>query len=73
MLNHSFKELAAIVSGELIGNQNGHIRHIITDSRSIAQPAHGLFVALHGSNHNGHKYINDLIKSGITVFLVDQD
>ncbi|MBT3244314.1 MAG: bifunctional UDP-N-acetylmuramoyl-tripeptide:D-alanyl-D-alanine ligase/alanine racemase [Bacteroidetes bacterium] len=73
MLNYSIKKLAAIVSGVFEGNPDGIVKHIITDSRIYIQPANSLFVALHGPNHNGHLYLQELISKGVKYFMVDQE
>jgi len=45
----------------------------LLDSRKFSKPAHTIFVALQGANHDGHFYINELINKGLEVFLVNKN
>lgn len=47
------------------------IDNVSIDSRSLQNNSGTLFFALKGQNHDGHKYINELISKGVTNFIVD--
>ena len=49
------------------------LRHILVDSRKLLDPASSLFIALTGIRHNGHDYIGDLMKRGVTHFIISED
>jgi len=46
------------------------IDYISIDSRSLQNDVHTLFFALTGPNHDGHKYIDELIAKGVQYFVV---
>ncbi len=70
-MEYLFEKIADIVDGEIAQPQDDYITNVITDSRSVYQPDHALFIALRGPNHDGHQYIPELIKKGVKCFLVD--
>jgi len=43
---------------------------IMTDSRSSGAGNDVLFIALHGPNHDGHRFIEPLYGRGVRLFLV---
>jgi alanine racemase len=47
------------------------IDNVSIDSRSLQNNTGTLFFALTGQNHDGHKYINDLISKGVINFVVN--
>jgi len=46
---------------------------LLTDSRSISDPADSLFFALKTAHNDGHRYILDLYEKGVRRFLVQHD
>ena len=54
---------------ELYGNDSKAINRIAFDSRTAAEG--DLFVALKGTAHDGHKYIGEVIKKGVSVVLCE--
>ncbi len=48
------------------------ISRLLIDSRKIFSPEGTLFIALKGLNHDGHKYIEELYKKGVRVFVVEK-
>jgi len=73
MFEYRIRDIAHWISGSVSGSANQLINAVLTDSRSSTLPVNALFFALHGPNHDGHKYIQDLIQKGIKYFVVDQD
>jgi Alr-MurF fusion protein len=45
--------------------------NLITDSRTTLAMGNNLYIALHGANHNGHTFIQDLYQKGLRCFVVD--
>lgn len=73
MIDFSVSEIATIIEGKLFpapnfSNQN--ISQIVTDSRTFFSGKNTLFFALTGPRNNGHSYIPELLKKGISVFIV---
>ena len=53
------------------GNMDIEIKDIAYDSRNVKNDY--LFVAISGSENDGHLYINDAIKNGAVAILVSED
>jgi len=51
------------------GDKNRDIGNISFDSRSVS--GRSLFVAVRGSKHDGHDYLNDVVKSGVSAILCE--
>ena len=68
---YSLKEIASITDSSFIGNDST-VNSVITDSRitNIAQPS--VFVAIRGTNHDGHNYISQLYDKGVRAFIIDK-
>ena len=67
-------QIAAITSGTIsLGKTPVEIKRISIDSRQVIDPAHTLFVALVGAKIDGAKFIPQLIKEGLTCFLVSEN
>jgi alanine racemase len=62
-----------IIKAQWIGqNDVAVIDYISIDSRSLQNDANTLFFALTGPNHDGHKYLDELIVKGVRYFVVSQ-
>lgn len=66
-------EIAQIVDGSLIGNDDFEINRLAIDSRTLVLANKSLFFALVGERHNGHDYIKDLYQKGIRAFVVSEN
>ncbi|MDE6017755.1 MAG: alanine racemase [Muribaculaceae bacterium] len=64
------KEIAE-VSGAKLQGENREIEILLTDSRSLSDPAKSLFFALRGESNDGHNYIADLYDRGVRAFVVE--
>ena len=71
-MKYPLKKIALVVEGKLYNASEEYVDNIITDSRRVYQTTGTLFVALQGPNHDGHKYIPELIKKGIRSFIVEK-
>ncbi len=72
-MDYSISKIAKIVNGTLTGECKLKINYLTIDSRSVAFSRQSVFFALIGSQHNGHKYINDLYQQGIRAFVVNEN
>ncbi|MCF6364888.1 MAG: bifunctional UDP-N-acetylmuramoyl-tripeptide:D-alanyl-D-alanine ligase/alanine racemase [Bacteroidales bacterium] len=72
MTEISLQKLAEVVSGKLIGKSEQVVSEIITDSRSFVSSEKSIFFALKSKRNDGHKYINDLYKRGMSNFVVSE-
>jgi alanine racemase len=72
MPQYTLQHIAEITKGTLHGNKEESIRHIASDSRSLTSGEHSLFIAIKGIRHDGHTFIEELIKKKkYCNFLVD--
>lgn len=68
---YTIGEIAGIVNGKVIGNENLPVQHIIIDSRSLTSPDQAMFIAIKGERHDGHVFIADLYQRGFRCFLAN--
>ena len=67
MKSYSIKELAEIISAEVVGQSSGKIEEIYFDSRTIYQPRNATFFAF-----SDNRFLHDAYKKGIRVFVVSK-
>ncbi|MDD4779638.1 MAG: UDP-N-acetylmuramoyl-tripeptide--D-alanyl-D-alanine ligase [Tissierellia bacterium] len=69
MVKMYIKELIDILNAEIVGNidLNKYFKGICIDSRKASE--NNLFVPIEGETTNGHKYVQDAIKQGISATL----
>ncbi|MFC5270639.1 bifunctional UDP-N-acetylmuramoyl-tripeptide:D-alanyl-D-alanine ligase/alanine racemase [Adhaeribacter terreus] len=69
----TFSQLASITHGSVLQFvQDLPVRHLLTDSRKLAQPTSTLFFAIKGAFNDGHDYVNALYARGVRQFVVEQ-
>lgn len=73
MTEYLFSEVSQWIPCRAIINKNLSFTHLITDSRSVSNPAKALFIAIAGQNHDGHSYIPSLYQQGVRCFMVNED
>ena len=62
----SLRNIIPIIKAKWVGtNDTAIIDFISIDSRSLQNGSGTLFFALSGPNHDGHKYIEELIDKGV--------
>ena len=69
----SVRQVASIVKGEFRTSESAPetmISSVVIDSRTVFDPGSSLFFALKTERNDGHKYIADLIHSGVHAFVV---
>lgn len=57
--------------GQIV-SPNEPIEQILTDSRHVTFGEKSLFIAISGKQHDGHRYLEEVYKSGVRAFLVEQ-
>jgi alanine racemase len=68
----STSDIAGIVNGKLIGDACLIASELITDSRQSNFSEGLAFFAIRGVNHDGHKFIDQLFKRGLRIFIVEE-
>ncbi|MDR0413027.1 MAG: bifunctional UDP-N-acetylmuramoyl-tripeptide:D-alanyl-D-alanine ligase/alanine racemase [Dysgonamonadaceae bacterium] len=66
-------EIAKIIDAQPCPLSDAGIRILLTDSRSLSEPAVTLFFALSTEHNDGHRYIYDLYEKGVRNFVVRHD
>jgi alanine racemase len=69
-MDYSVKEIADIIRAEYNSIRDGAVSHLLTDSRTVSFPETSLFFAIKTGTDNGHKYVDDLYRSGVRSFVV---
>lgn len=70
-MNYSLKEIADIIGGKLIGNEDVVVKGIAYDSRLIKEDQ--IFAPFVGEKTDGHKYVAELFSKGIRASFWQQD
>lgn len=73
MPNLSVQQVSTIVGGDYrppVFNTEIYISSVAIDSRMIFDPESSLFFALKTERNDGHRYIADLVHSGVRAFVV---
>lgn len=73
MNSYKLTEVAKIINAKIIGNENAIISQIWIDSRKIVANNNGVFIALGGSQKNGHDYLEDAYNKGVRIFIVENN
>ncbi|QQU03691.1 bifunctional UDP-N-acetylmuramoyl-tripeptide:D-alanyl-D-alanine ligase/alanine racemase [Myroides odoratus] len=66
-------DFCAYLHAEVVGDkevEHFEIHRVSVDSRTLLNDSTTLFFALVGPNHDGHAYIEELIRLGVTYFVV---
>ena len=71
-MNFTSSEIAGITAGTLVGPPGLIASELVTDSRLVSFAEDAAFLAIRGSNHDGHRYIDPLYRRGIKIFIVEK-
>ena len=71
-MKYSIEKVTTLIGARRYGNNEGQIRWLLTDSRSLCFPEETLFFALKTQRNDGHRYIGDLYRRGVRHFVVEQ-
>lgn len=69
-MSYTIEHIATWLNSKRIIHEPSKINHLLTDSRRLLNPTNTLFFALTSSHNDGHHYIADLIKAGVTNFVI---
>lgn len=70
---YDFQDIINITKGKkLVVSKRRNIQYFLTDSRKVVTKEEAVFIALKGTNHNGHHFISDLYQKGIRQFVVEE-
>ena len=61
----------ADLTGAALNGPDREIELLLTDSRSLTDPAKSLFFALRSPTNDGHRYISELYSRGVRAFAVE--
>jgi alanine racemase len=73
LMKQAIFEISEIIHAQPCPLQNVDIHVLLTDSRSLSDPAVTLFFALCTEHNDGHHYIVDLYEKGVRNFVVQHD
>jgi alanine racemase len=65
-------DIAAITRGKLYGDPGVTVTDIVIDSRQVSFTEGLAFLAIKGLHHDGHLFIDGLLRKGIRVFVVSR-
>jgi alanine racemase len=69
---YSLKEIADAIGSTMSGDPElKKDWHLLIDSRTLTHPESSIFFALKTQHNDGHNYIPELIKKGVSTFIVD--
>ncbi|HSZ73018.1 MAG TPA: bifunctional UDP-N-acetylmuramoyl-tripeptide:D-alanyl-D-alanine ligase/alanine racemase [Cytophagaceae bacterium] len=70
-----FSQIAELSGATVISQQADEvlIKHLLTDSRSLHFPEHTLFIAIKGTTHDGHRYLESLYAQGVRHFVIEDE
>jgi len=71
----SVSQVASIIKGKFSASEftpDTMISSVVIDSRTVFNPGSSLFFALKTERNDGHKYIADLIHTGVCAFVVSE-
>ena len=72
-MNYSIHKIAQIIEANSPSSHEAEISTLLTDSRSLSDPAGSLFFALSTAHNDGHRYIRDLYERGVRNFVANCD
>lgn len=65
----TIKQLIAQLEAEILGDSNTEISHLTYDSRNASKGS--VFFAIKGSTTDGHQFINDVVKKGVSAIVCE--
>ncbi len=71
-MNYSIQKIAEVLKGKLfLTDPDTIVKYLLLDSRKVIYPDESMFFAITGKNHDGHRYIANLITAGVKNFVVE--
>src|ERR1700740_961168 len=70
-----FSQIAALPGATVISQEADDVavKHLLTDSRSLHFPSQTLFIAIKGTSHDGHRYIESMYAQGVRQFVIEDE
>lgn len=68
----TLQKIADITGGVLFGTDQS-VENILTDSRTLRCAEETVFVALKGLNYDGHSFLEELFRKGVSAFILSDD
>lgn len=72
-MSYTIESITEHIHARRVGDREGVIDWLLTDSRSLCFPEETLFFALNTKRNNGARYIPDLYDRGVRHFVVDEE
>ena len=69
---YSIVKVTTLIGARRYGEVDANIGWLLTDSRSLCFPEATLFFAIKTDRNDGHKYIDDLYRSGVRNFVIEK-
>lgn len=69
---YSIVKVTTLIGARRYGETDANIGWLLTDSRSLCFPEATLFFAIKTERNDGHKYIDDLYRSGVRNFVIEK-
>ena len=67
------RTIADITGSDFTGYPDAEINYLLIDSRKVSELSAGtMFIALKSDKDDGHRYIVDMYRSGVRIFLVEK-
>ena len=71
-MKYTIEKITTLIGARRIGHNDANIGWILTDSRSLCFPEETLFFAIRTQRNDGHNYIPELYRRGVSNFVVEQ-
>lgn len=74
MTHYSVSEIAQAIHAEWVSKateQESSIRHLVIDSRKLADTASSIFFALKSNRNDGHRYLAQVLEAGVKTVVVE--
>ena len=72
MITYSLQQISDACDGQLTQNVESVVSRLLIDSRSVYDASETLFFALKGNRHDGHQFLQQLLKKGVHNFVVEK-
>lgn len=69
---YSIVKVTTLIGARRFGEADASIGWLLTDSRSLCFPEATLFFAIKTERNDGHRYIDDLYRSGVRNFVIEK-
>lgn len=69
---YSIVKVTTLIGARRFGEAEANIGWLLTDSRSLCFPEATLFFAIKTERNDGHRYVDDLYRSGVRNFVIEK-